>query len=342
MKSLIIFGQPNDPHIARVCSLLNNDGVLTGIYTPISDTRLSPDPVSWFDSRAGVKSTLILPDLSGGYAECDPSASVWWIRNKFQTLGILTETDQRHHFEVNTREAFVRGLISASKARSINGNRMRKELNRKIHQLSLAQSLAFPIPKTIISSSRQEILNFLNQAEATIIKTLDETGAPPITNGDENPMLTNIFIMTNDISAEEVMLAHDDEFLSAPMIVQEKIDKKYELRIIAFGSDAICYKIESQNNDKTLTDWRHGESNSDMFSISDKDLTFHIRGFIKNYLASLELDMGVFDFAVDKSEKVIFFECNPSGQWCSIEGTSEYPVSSMIAHNMLEILSEPN
>lgn len=219
MKNLIIFGQPNDPHITRVYSLLNKAGVLMGIYTPVSDTRLSPDPVSWFTGCSSVKSTLILPNLSGGYAECDPRSSVWWIRNKFQMLGILTETDQRHHFEVNTREAFVRGLISASNARSINGNRMRKELNRKINQLSLAQSLDFPIPKTIISSSRQEISKFVNQVETAIIKTLDETGAPPIANGDENPMLTNIFIMTNDISIEDITLAHDDEFLSAPVIV---------------------------------------------------------------------------------------------------------------------------
>lgn len=79
-----------------------------------------------------------------------------------------------------------------------------------------------------------------------------------------------------------------------------------------------------------------------MFSISNSDLTFEIHLFIKKYLKLLELDMGVFDFAVDKNGKVIFFECNPSGQWCSLEGAIEHPVSNMIARNMLMILSEIN
>ncbi|WP_162140511.1 hypothetical protein [Sphingomonas sp. PR090111-T3T-6A] len=337
MKHWAVFGNPSDPHVRRVCGCLAAMGVKVGIYTPISDYRSSPDPVSLTLSNASISEQIILPQYGGGFVSGPIRDFNWWFRNKFHSSTVACEDDQRKHFEVATREAYVSGLVESFMLRVINGGQHRVVLNRKINQLAAARTCGFNIPSTIVSSSRDDIAEFIRYNGACIVKPLDIAGAPgfPAEGSDEGQR--SIFIMTNEITGSEVQAALADQFLSAPMIVQERLDKIHELRVVCFHDDIIAYKIQSQNVENARLDWRRAEKDPRL-AITQTELDMCTSSAIKKYLADLKLDSGVFDFVVTKEGKIVFLECNPSGQWAILDGPTEGAISRMFARNMASML----
>ncbi len=337
MKQFVIFGSPGDPHIARVCRRLAEHDVDVAIYSPISDHSLFLDPVHWtVDCK-----TLTLPGYSGRAIEVDISNSLWWLRNKYFSVGIFDEDDQRRYFESKNREAFSKSIITFSGAQCLNFGHNVVESNRKLVQLSIAQKLGFQIPKTIISSSRTEIADFVRSVDGAIAKPLDEPGAPPINSAD-GTRAANIFIMTNEITAEEIAQSSDEEFASAPFIVQEKVEKRYELRVFAFRDDVLAFQVNSQLFDLAKVDWRRGERVPNMFTASPLPIDNHLAELTREYLRATDLDFGVFDFAVDLSGAHVFFECNPSGQWGALETDENTYISQIFSNNIMSLLGHPS
>ncbi len=89
--------------------------------------------------------------------------------------------------------------------------------------------------------------------------------------------------------------------------------------------------------------WIQSESGKVDWRTVSFDTLLHEQGIIPKkfskelvqYLKSLQLPFGAFDFILTPENEFVFLECNPNGQWLWIENLTGFPISKAIA-NWLE------
>ncbi len=121
-----------------------------------------------------------------------------------------------------------------------------------------------------------------------------------------------------------------------PSLIQEKIDKLFELRIFYLHGDFFSMAIFSQNDKKTNTDFRkynHDKPNRQVpfsipKSVSDK-LTL--------LMQKLKLNSGSIDMVVTKNYEYVFLEINPVGQFGMVSGPCNYKIEKKIAQYLSNI-----
>ena len=88
-------------------------------------------------------------------------------------------------------------------------------------------------------------------------------------------------------------------------------------------------EIDSQSLPYSRLDWRTAQTKAEVHKRVDTppELIDPVRVFMREF----ELNIGVFDIAVDLNGKHIFFECNPAGQYMLMERFTGAPISRDIA-----------
>lgn len=193
----------------------------------------------------------------------------------------------------------------------------------KILQLQTASAVGLETPDFLFSNDPAKQMEFLDQhPEGCVVKPIDNSVFPsPKKEGD------SVFLFTRRITKAEfeALDQHEDGRRPPPAILQEEIRKRFELRVVMYGSIIRIFKIDSQKCASSKIDSRWQLNNADLYSmISDQ---WGLRQLCRSYLDQLGLDSGVFDFAVKNDGNIIFFECNPNGQWL---GVNEYAGGDLV------------
>lgn len=187
-------------------------------------------------------------------------------------------------------------------------------------QLHVAREIGFSIPETCISNSPGAIRNFIRQFPrgGCLAKPFK---AGMWERGGE--------ILVGYSAIVEVDQLPDDIYIqSSPMIFQEYIEKSFEARITFFGNAFVAVKLHSQNDVRSVVDWR---------TVSPRYLDVELTAVPKeiearcfSMMRTLGLSFGCFDFAIDNSGKWIFLELNQMGQFLWIEQENrEIPMLDM-------------
>src|SRR5690606_10376544 len=124
----------------------------------------------------------------------------------------------------------------------VNHQTVRETAEAKMHQLHVARRCGFKIPDTLASNDPNAIREFIRQHNNRCVVKLQH---PFVWRPAEG---TPRRLYTSSIEVEDL---RDDASISAcPMIYQERIDWRYELRITCFGSSAFCARREPANRDR--------------------------------------------------------------------------------------------
>lgn len=194
-----------------------------------------------------------------------------------------------------------------------------REAENKIYQLSVAESIGFDIPSSIISNSFVRIKEFYFQTnEKCIIK--------PIKSGLIEDKRNSKVIFTSKL---DPILHQKASIESFPNYIQNHIVKKADVRVIVVGNIVFTSLIHSQDNDSTKVDWRKGEKSLRHTRI---DLPSNLKEKCILLLKHLNLRFGAIDFILDNKERYIFLEINPNGQWAWIENQTGYRISYEIVN----------
>ncbi len=181
-------------------------------------------------------------------------------------------------------------------------------VNSKLLQLKIASAVGMTIPKTLISNNPQDIKRFLKMHAGNVIyKSL----YPMAWLKKEEARLG----YTSQVALSD--LPSDAILQSIPGIFQEKIAKKYELRITYFGDDYVAVKINSQEHEKAIIDWRSAptkELSLERVTIPDK-----LDRLCKKMMSEFNILFGCFDFIVTPEDDYYFLEINEQGQFLWIE-----------------------
>lgn len=118
---------------------------------------------------------------------------------------------------------------------------------KKILQLDLAREIGFNTPDTIFSNSKTAIVDFLRRHDGEGILKLS---TQPVFS--ENNQI--YFIYTNKVSLAD--FSEMDDTTNSPVIIQNYIEKQYEVRYTFVNGEHFVCKIESQMSEKSKVDCR--------------------------------------------------------------------------------------
>ena len=183
----------------------------------------------------------------------------------------------------------------------VNDRFVQLRYENKLNQLKLARDLGFLIPDTLISNDPGRVRAFAKRHREVVVKTI----APMVWKDETHARWTMTEVVMESDLQDDVAIA------SCPMIYQNVIRKKHEVRVVGFGQDILIARLMSQDSAKTQLDWRNvNPAEMRIMSDSDDDLERRLR----NFMQSSGLLHGSFDLAVDHEGQYVFFEVNEQGQ----------------------------
>lgn len=115
---------------------------------------------------------------------------------------------------------------------------------------------------------------------------------------------------------------------NCPLILEEYVEKKVELRITVVGSKIFTCAIHSQLNEKTKVDWRRYDIPNTPHKVYE--LPAEVESKCVELLKRLSLQFGALDMIVTPDGEYVFLEINPAGQWLWIEELTKLPITDAL------------
>jgi len=303
-----------------LCSSLQANGM--GHLRFDTDQYLSRYKVSYKSSNDS-ESFVLRDEISRNELCSREVTGVWYRRPVAPELSIDEEPPEissqlsieaRVQYESVIATVPTRNWISAPDRIFVSENRLL--------QLRVARECGLSIPSTIIANSSQEMMQF--------IETHDRCCTKPLFSGQFNTREgLKLFYTT-------IVDKNDTKFVAAvrnfPVLVQEYVDKQYELRLIVVGRSIFPVKIYSQDDTRTATDWR--VENCTIPRYEATEVPNELLAAARRIVSRFGLQFSSMDIIVTQNGGYYFLDLNPNGQWAWLDSMLHLGVSSTLA-NML-------
>jgi hypothetical protein len=195
-------------------------------------------------------------------------------------------------------------------------------------QLREAMRCGMEIPATVITNDPQAVLEFSSQVKGNIVAKMQGHFAI-YREGQEN------VVFTNKLKPDD--LKNLDGLKYAPMIFQEAVPKKLELRVTVVGKQVFAAAIDSQKSERAQTDWRRDGVDliedwvpHQLPEDLEKKLLELVSFFGLNYAAA--------DFILTPDDRYVFLEVNAAGEWFWLEQVCKLGIAKAIS----DVLTTPS
>ncbi len=212
--------------------------------------------------------------------------------------------------------AFIRNLIVFENAKWINNPVSIYKAENKMFQLQVAQQSGLLIPKTFVGNTHPI---GINPEVQYIVKSIDTA----LFYDHEQEMFT----YSSMLCGEELMNA---ELSSAPVMIQECIQNKLDIRVTVIGESLFAVSITREGN-LIDGDWRRTEK--DHLLYKPIDLPKPISDSIMMLMKSLNLSFGGVDLTFSNGE-YRFIEVNPTGEWGWLVSMARLPIDIAITEEL--------
>lgn len=198
--------------------------------------------------------------------------------------------------------------------------------NNKILNLKKAKEVGFQVPDTLITNVKSDLINFFNKHEKIITKDLKY----PVSwiNSSKNYRGKGTFVV------KESHIEQLNNFFT-PMIFQEAIDRKFEIRTFFFIDMFFSVAIIPPSKTETI-DIRNTQT-------ENRILPYKLPDKIEKQLLKLShyLGMNTFstDIILDSNDNFIFLEVNPMGQYDFVDQFGNFDIPNKIALKLKELLN---
>ncbi len=210
---------------------------------------------------------------------------------------------------------FVRSFMVFDDCRWMNHPSATFQAENKAVQLAAASQVGLRVPHTIITNSKDVIAREFKSAPAVVVKGLDTV---LVREGD-----LESFGYTQFTTVGELL---DAEISSAPVIVQEALRNKLDLRVTVVGTQLFCASI-MEDRQPIQGDWRRSKDRASFMSC---DLPCEIGEKCVQLAQAMGLAFGAIDLAVDGGD-FYFLEINPTGEWAWLVDQAGLPIDRAVA-----------
>ena len=218
------------------------------------------------------------------------------------------------------RSAFMRSFMTFDSCLWMNHPAATYQAEHKAVQLATARRIGFSIPRTVITNHASGI-NAVAQGEQTVaIKGLETV----LVREDD----VETFGYTTLLETKAAEQAH---LLSAPLVAQQALTKKLDLRVTVVGKQVFCSSV-TLTGQPIQGDWRLVKEGS---TFQQYELPEEIAAKCVQLTQTLGLVFGAIDLAVE-DETYYFLEINPTGEWAWLVDQSNLPIDRAIADKLLD------
>lgn len=251
-----------------------------------------------------------------------------WVRpiGNFGVSETVTD-DQNREFILRESQSALDGLFSVLNCRWINHPVSLRVADNKIYQLQTAQKLGFRVPKTLITQNPERARSFFYSCNRRMIVKPFRSFSFRSNDGALTAIPTHL------VSATE--LAQSPSIALCPTLLQEYIEKEFELRVTVIGKEIFACAIHSQEHDLTAVDWRLGV-NSELLRYSRYQLPERVSELCFSLNEALGLSYSAIDIIKTPEGDYVFLEANPNGQWLWIEEKVGFPISNALTRALLQ------
>jgi glutathione synthase/RimK-type ligase-like ATP-grasp enzyme len=251
--------------------------------------------------------------------------TVWWRRSSSQ-IGVdylnIPPPDQLDQAEAYWATRWLLESLPAASFPLGHPYTLRAGEN-KLTQLRTAPLAGLRPPASLVSNNESELKSFLKNHLEVVVKPLHTPVVPDVDGKD----LSIIARSVKSSELQELII----EAQKTCLFIQERVMKLYDVRVNIFPNRVVACRIDPAPGADEV-DWRP-ETNRCPHSIIE--LPSSIAEACRRFLRMMGLAWGAFDFGVTEDNEWVFFECNPNGQWLWIELHTKYPLSGIVADELL-------
>jgi len=189
----------------------------------------------------------------------------------------------------------------------------------KYRQYNVAEQIGFKTPSFVCSNDKSFLQDFYNNKEEKVLKFMSQ----------DFYKIDNEYkgLYVNKIEKDGLDLFQENG--ENPIILQDYISKKFEVRYTVVGKEHFVCKIDSQASKVANIDWRRYDLANTPHEIINPPKEIE-KGVI-NFMKEFKLNFGALDFVVSKSDEWYFLELNSMGQFLWIEDLTGLEISHSIA-----------
>ena len=224
-------------------------------------------------------------------------------------------------FEINNILDYFVSLLP--KNAEIIGSTSRSNTNKLI-ELYNAKLVGLNVPTTFITSRKKDVEQCLRSGQ----KLISKSAYNALGIGYNHQHYT---MFTSEIIQSDINMLPDVFF---PSLVQEKLEKDYEVRIFYFLGQFFCMAIISQDNPQTKIDFRKYDiKKPNRFVPCEIDSVTKTK--IKEFMNNMNLNIGSLDFVKTISGELFFLEVNYMGQFGMVDFPCNYGIHKFIAETLI-------
>ena len=245
-----------------------------------------------------------------------------WAR-RFAMPEVLKEAKDEH-VEFIKREltvmldAFLEGTPRAFEINSSAADRL---AGNRIIQAGRANSVGFAVPDALVTQDIVAARDFIASHDGVICKALS-FGQVSSSPGAERVAYASLIAMDTDLSGLAL----------CPLLLQERIPKRYDWRITTVGNRAFCARAAADEESDVL-DWRTAKDHLTKFERAEPPTD------VLEKLSALNrgsnLVYGAHDLIETASGEFVFLETNPAGQFGWLELSLGLPIGLALAEELM-------
>lgn len=313
MKKVILLTHSDDYYnvdlIANELSNLNYESI-----------RINTDE---FPSKLKLTSCFINNNLNYILHSSDMSLNLKDVRavwNRHIGIPNISKDIDTKYKETSQKESYaslIGFLDGLAHAKWIDRLDLVNKAENKPYQLRVASEVGLKYPSTLITNNPEQVKQFYYSLKGNIIcKML--TALTFSMNSPKQFVYTQLVVKDDLNNLESLSLC--------PMIFQEYIPPKYELRIAYVDGKFFYGKIET---DGSSPDWRKPTQKT----LKWKKVLKHPvnENILHNFMQKLQLKFGAIDIIVSQKNQPYFLEVNPCGEWGMLERFLKLPISKYLA-----------
>ena len=307
MVKIVILGIPNDYHIMAVEWGLRRLGAEVYIWMPGDLPDMCTASIS-FAAPPAVHELRVRHN--GREVRLDDADLVW---NRRARNPIAPDTASEYDRVPIERESLehVRNIkaILGSRIPTVNCPSRQFVADRKAVQIRTAIEAGFNVPPTLFSNDPEEISRFFDRYGPLVAKPY----RPYMWRGEAEEFALYTFELPDPAGLDPASLSH------CPMIFQQKLVRRQEVRLIAFGDEIVAVAMADADGSGSLDSRRAMQENA--LSFRTVEAPASVRAACKAYMAALDIHYGAFDLLVSDDGSWHFLECNEAGQFLFLEQT---------------------
>lgn len=200
-----------------------------------------------------------------------------------------------------------------------------RRLDSKEEQLRKAVRYGLKIPATLISNDPGEVKQFIEKVDGPVITKMQSSFAIYREKVEH-------VVFTNEIT--DGHLQDLDGVKYCPMVFQEKIEKKVELRITIIGRKIFAFSIDSQQEEEGRVDWRKAGV-ALIENWKPYVLPAAVEKSLHAFMDDYNINYGAIDILVTPDDEHYFLEINSAGEFFWLDRLCEYEMSKQLANVLL-------